>query len=400
MAILILPKINSPAWALIQMWSQSLNLYLSKTEDGYKVEEPEKLIPRPELAVPESKPNFQVVFSEKIPLQTAPASFRIPVCSKWFQVDSVHLIEKQSLPEYFSGEFPSKTPCTYIYQRNYIVHKYRENPKKYLSATTCRRELPGDASGILKIHCFLEKWGLINFQAEPSSRPVPYHQLRLPPADYIEIEETEVFCGYCGKPCPELWYSHHKLDLCAKCFGTGNFPMLLCPEDFKKHSAEVKTSYIPNFVSEELVAAVQKHGSNWEKVAEELEKPLSEVIWEFLRLPVNEVGDMKLGLNSKLTYKNFCTWENPMLDQLKNTVEDLEDLMPVEAPDTPKVDLEELSLKINNYKQKLSQIKQTQDLLDQEEAKLQESQDEFLFLRIHRSVTKGLYLPKKCLLIK
>lgn len=41
------------------------------------------------------------------------------------------------------------------------------SPKTYLTGTTCRRNLAGDACGILRIHAFLESWGLINFTVDP-----------------------------------------------------------------------------------------------------------------------------------------------------------------------------------------------------------------------------------------
>lgn len=52
-----------------------------------------------------------------------------------------------------------------------MIALYRMNPSVYLSATTCRRHLAGDVNGIMRVHAFLEKWGLINFTAEPKFKP-------------------------------------------------------------------------------------------------------------------------------------------------------------------------------------------------------------------------------------
>ncbi len=35
----------------------------------------------------------------------------------------------------------------------------------------CRRHLAGDACSILRIHSFLEHWGIINFNVDPSNKP-------------------------------------------------------------------------------------------------------------------------------------------------------------------------------------------------------------------------------------
>lgn len=40
-------------------------------------------------------------------------AFIIPSCSGWFNIDSIHEIEMQSLPEFFCGKFPHKNPATY-----------------------------------------------------------------------------------------------------------------------------------------------------------------------------------------------------------------------------------------------------------------------------------------------
>lgn len=59
----------------------------------------------------------------------------VPSCSQWFDLDCIHEIEMNSLPEFFCGKYPSKTPEVYKEYRNFIVGLYRENPHCYLSAT-------------------------------------------------------------------------------------------------------------------------------------------------------------------------------------------------------------------------------------------------------------------------
>jgi hypothetical protein len=85
----------------------------------------------------------------------------------WFNPDSfenqISELEQDSLPEFFSGKYPSKTAQVYKEYRNFMLHLYRLNPTVYLSATTCRRHLSGDVNGIMRVHAFLEKHGLINY---------------------------------------------------------------------------------------------------------------------------------------------------------------------------------------------------------------------------------------------
>lgn len=96
----------------------------------------------------------------------------IPSCSSWFELDKVHEIEMQTLPEFFCGKFPHKNPSTYYSLRNNIIRMYRERPSAYLSATECRKKLACDVCSVIRLHAFLEQWGLINFLVESHLRPV------------------------------------------------------------------------------------------------------------------------------------------------------------------------------------------------------------------------------------
>lgn len=85
-------------------------------------------------------------------------------------MNEIHQIERDSLPEFFNNQKPSKTPEIYKKYRNYILELYRQNPRCYLTQTACRRNLAGDVCAILRIHSFLEHWGLINFNVDPGNQ--------------------------------------------------------------------------------------------------------------------------------------------------------------------------------------------------------------------------------------
>ncbi|CAH8578706.1 unnamed protein product [Heterobilharzia americana] len=88
----------------------------------------------------------------------------IPSYSAWFDYNAIHGIERRALPEFFNGQNKSKTPEVYLAYRNFMVDTYRLNPQEYLTFTACRRNLTGDVCSILRVHAFLEQWGLINYQ--------------------------------------------------------------------------------------------------------------------------------------------------------------------------------------------------------------------------------------------
>ncbi|ODV58804.1 Rsc8p [Ascoidea rubescens DSM 1968] len=114
----------------------------------------------------------------------------IPSFSAWFKFNKIHPIEKKSFPEYFYYETNNdgsngnnrmngnpinnklrKDPKIYRDFRNFIINTYRINPIEYLSFTAVRRNLSSDVQSIYKIYKFLNKWGLINYQIDPKTKP-------------------------------------------------------------------------------------------------------------------------------------------------------------------------------------------------------------------------------------
>ncbi|KAG9302842.1 hypothetical protein G9A89_009619 [Geosiphon pyriformis] len=95
----------------------------------------------------------------------------IPSYAAWFDMAKIHEIEKKALPEFFNNKNKSKTPSIYKDYRDFILNTYRLNPSEYLTVTACRRNLAGDVCAIIRVHAFLEQWGLINYQVDPETRP-------------------------------------------------------------------------------------------------------------------------------------------------------------------------------------------------------------------------------------
>ncbi|BGP10160.1 SWI/SNF and RSC complex subunit Ssr2 [Rhodotorula toruloides] len=95
----------------------------------------------------------------------------VPSYATWFSLATIHPIERRSLPEFFNSKNRSKTPTIYKDYRDFMIHTYRLNPSEYLTVTACRRNLAGDVCAIMRVHAFLEQWGLINYQIDADSRP-------------------------------------------------------------------------------------------------------------------------------------------------------------------------------------------------------------------------------------
>jgi SWI/SNF related-matrix-associated actin-dependent regulator of chromatin subfamily C len=88
----------------------------------------------------------------------------LPSYSTWFDMHSIHAIERKAMSEFFNNRNRSKSPAVYKDYRDFMINTYRLNPAEYLTLTACRRNLAGDVCAIMRVHAFLEQWGLINYQ--------------------------------------------------------------------------------------------------------------------------------------------------------------------------------------------------------------------------------------------
>lgn len=108
----------------------------------------------------------------------------VPSYSAWFDYNAVHEVEKRALPEFFNGRNKSKTPEIYMAYRNFMLDTYRLNPTEYITSTACRRNLAGDVCAIMRVHAFLEQWGLVNYQVDVDARPTA---IGPPPTSHFHI---------------------------------------------------------------------------------------------------------------------------------------------------------------------------------------------------------------------
>ncbi len=69
--------------------------------------------------------------------------------------------------------------------RNFMADSFRLNPMEYLTVTSCRRNLAGDVGAILRVHGFLEQWGLINYQVEPDRHAMT---MGPPPTQHFSVQ--------------------------------------------------------------------------------------------------------------------------------------------------------------------------------------------------------------------
>nr|NVI75821.1 moira [Cucujiformia] len=214
---------------------------------------------------------------------------------------SIHEVEKRALPEFFNGKNKSKTPEIYLAYRNFMVDTYRLNPTEYITSTACRRNLAGDVCAIMRVHAFLEQWGLINYQVDTDSRPTP---MGPPPTSHFHIlSDTPSGLQPVNPPkTPQPSAAKTLLDLdrttetkkpengeTLSSFGLKLDQYAKKPAALRNKSAASMTRDWTEQETLLLLEGLEMYKDDWNKVCEHVgSRTQDECILHFLRLPIED----------------------------------------------------------------------------------------------------------------
>ncbi|KAG0359426.1 hypothetical protein BG005_000818 [Podila minutissima] len=273
----------------------------------------------------------------------------VPSYAAWFSLTKIHEIEHKSLPEFFNLKNRSKTPTVYKDYRDFMVNTYRLNPTEYLTVTACRRNLAGDVCAIIRVHSFLEQWGLINYQVDPETRPSSvgpaftghfrvtadtprglqpfYPSVPAPVAAAANVElkaqkgsktngsldlrsahasgskdeespeQRQRFnCFTCGTDCTKIRYHSIKtrnFELCSNCYLEGRFPSAMSSGDFLRLNAQhFKHASEDTWTDQEtllLLEGLEQFDDDWNLVADHVgTRSREQCILHFLQLPIED----------------------------------------------------------------------------------------------------------------
>ncbi len=235
----------------------------------------------------------------------------VPSYSSWFDYNAIHSIEKRALPEFFNGRNRSKSPEIFLSYRNFMIDTYRLNPTEYLTSTACRRNLAGDVCSIMRVHAFLEQWGLINYQVDIDARPTV---MGPPPTSHFHIlADTPAGLNPINPPkTPQPSAARTMIDLDGKKGEQKNGetngssdedkkPEMgtefgLHTDQFDKRNAALKRSTAAiasrDWTDQEtllLLEGLELFKDDWNKVSEHVgSRTQDECILHFLRLPIED----------------------------------------------------------------------------------------------------------------
>ncbi|XP_056856903.1 SWI/SNF complex subunit SWI3C-like, partial [Raphanus sativus] len=285
----------------------------------------------------------------------------LPMHSDWFAPNTVDRLERQVVPQYFSGKSPNHTPESYIQFRNALVSKYLDNPEKTLTISDCRGLVHGvDAEDLARVFRFLDHWGIINYCAAPQCHPGPSRgvsdvredtngEVHVPSAALTSIDSLIKFdkpicrhkadeslpcldvdlpdwdirirehlcdnhCYHCSRPLPTVYFQSQKKEdvlLCSNCFHDARFVVGHSCIDFVRvdTSKDFRDQDGENWSDQEtllLLEAVELYNENWVQIADHVgSKSKAQCILHFLRLPVED------GLLDNVELPGVTDPENP-----------------------------------------------------------------------------------------
>lgn len=300
-------------------------------------------------------------------LQNQTQPIIIPTYAKWFDLDSIHSIEKNFFKEFFINS-NYKNKDIYKNTRDFIVNTYRLHPFEYLTITAIRRNLNLDIQSIIKIHSFLEKWGIINYQIDPRTKSsiltagytghfdvlldtpkglksfVPENvkaeendtqveqadykltlqENKLSKVDDYLVNETSVaskikyICQVCNKDINHILY-HNLRDksnnLCLSCFSEAKFLSIYSAADFLKLNINEENEWGSSDLFR-LLEAIELFENDWDNIAKYCNKTKDSCILKFITLPIE---DSHLTVNSSKPVKktNNTNFEDNVLEALK-----------------------------------------------------------------------------------
>ncbi|SCU99580.1 LAME_0G03950g1_1 [Lachancea meyersii CBS 8951] len=241
----------------------------------------------------------------------------IPSYARWFHLQKIHSIEKQSLPEFFTNRIPSKTPQVYVKYRNFMVNSYRLNPNEFFTMTAARRNLCGDAGAILRIHKFLMKWGLINYQVDAKTKPrqaeppftgdfttkhdaprglFPFESYK-PAIQIPDLSRLKKLMHQIDTSPGETSAEENSSETKVENDGEKKRPSENDSESLNRKSSKIQRSNVLDMVDkdwskedlEKLLQGLQKYKSDWQRVAHFVgNKTAEQCILRFLQLPIED----------------------------------------------------------------------------------------------------------------
>ncbi|GLT42774.1 hypothetical protein SLA2020_167580 [Shorea laevis] len=266
----------------------------------------------------------------------------VPNHCGWFSWTQVHPLEKCTLPSFFNGKIPARTPDIYMDIRNWIMRKFHANPNTQIELKDLSELEVGDLDARQEVLEFLDYWGLINYHpflqvdstvassdgdgaakndslienlfhfeaVESCPLVVLKPNLATPsfPSGFFPESSTaedlgipdgpsvEYHCNSCSADCSRKRYHCQKqadFDLCTDCFNSGKFGSDMSSSDFiLMEPAEAPGLSGGKWTDQEtllLLEALELFKENWNEIAEHVAtKTKAQCMLHFVQMPIED----------------------------------------------------------------------------------------------------------------
>ncbi|RAL48562.1 hypothetical protein DM860_005986 [Cuscuta australis] len=268
----------------------------------------------------------------------------VPSHAGWFSWIKIHSLEEKTMPSFFNGKSPDRTPEMYMEIRNWIMRKCHADPNTRIELKDLSELSTGVLDARQEVMEFLDYWGLINYHPFPqpdSAMNVDTDVEKAQKADSLldklfrfESEETwtpvvpktsmapqaltsglfsestlmeelvksegpsvEYHCNSCSGDCSRKRYHCQKqadFDLCTECFNNGKFGTDMAPSDFiLMEPAETGGASSGKWTDQEtllLLEALELFKDNWNEIAEHVAtKTKAQCILHFVEMPIEDM---------------------------------------------------------------------------------------------------------------
>lgn len=211
----------------------------------------------------------------------------IPSYSSWFSFDDIHEIEVNALPNLLIDDvsFMHYKEC-----RNSLVNMFRSQPGKKVTIVRARNEVNCDVVNLIKIHAFLEKWGLINYKVDELKEIHKAKRNINTTAPLIDTPKTtyfdkeKIFCS-CGAVDKLFFTTKHDIFVCKKCLMKGNFDTRCTTDDFMPFN-NIHAQNLWTKKEELLMLNAIDEMEDWDKIALAVGKTKEQCIMRFLNLDI------------------------------------------------------------------------------------------------------------------
>lgn len=224
-----------------------------------------------------------------------------------------------------------------------MVNTFRLTPYEYLTITAVRKNLVLDVASVMKIHAFLENWGLINYQIDPRSKQslrgkkyfgnyktvldVPeslepyfglnkkhkdlgidvslqkkcynsttdYNLLVSDSATHSLTKPKIYVCYTCGNDIGTTVYHNlraKEMNICPRCYKEGHFSSNFQASDFLKLN-NLNNDNSMEWTDDEillLLEGIELYEDKWDKIADHVGnyKTVEECVQKFVTLPIED----------------------------------------------------------------------------------------------------------------